>query len=106
MNRFTNVLLGGIFSLLMSATVLAAPDLDDPVVLETFVDGVVKTLMKNNNSPSGTVAIAHNGELIFAKGYGFQDIDEQVPVDPYTTLFRPGSTSKLFTWTAVMQLVE
>ena len=28
------------------------------------------------------------------------------PVDPRGTLFRPGSVSKLFTWTAVMQLVE
>ena len=28
------------------------------------------------------------------------------PVDPETTLFRPGSISKLFTWTAVMQQVE
>src|SRR5437762_6993297 len=27
-------------------------------------------------------------------------------VDPERTLFRPGSVSKLFTWTAVMQLVE
>src|SRR5690606_26176365 len=32
--------------------------------------------------------------------------DKQIPVDPYTTLFRPGSVSKLFTWVAVMQQVE
>src|SRR5690606_35310692 len=31
---------------------------------------------------------------------------EGTPVDPVATLFRPGSVSKLFTWTAVMQLVE
>ena len=31
---------------------------------------------------------------------------ERKPVDPANTLFRPGSVSKLFTWTAVMQLVE
>ena len=29
-----------------------------------------------------------------------------LPVDPALTLFRPGSVSKLLTWTAVMQLVE
>jgi CubicO group peptidase (beta-lactamase class C family) len=85
----------------------AAPaSLDDPAALEAFVDGMVKPLMKSNSSPSGTVAIARDGQLIFAKGYGFEDIDRQVPVDPAQTLFRPGSTSKLFTWTAVMQLVE
>jgi CubicO group peptidase (beta-lactamase class C family) len=62
--------------------------------------------MKNNSSPSGTVAIMRSGELILAKGYGFEDISKQTPVDPYRTLFRPGSVSKLFTWVAVMQLVE
>ncbi|MEQ8514223.1 MAG: serine hydrolase domain-containing protein, partial [Chromatocurvus sp.] len=59
-----------------------------------------------NNSPSGTVAIAHRGEVIFAKGYGYQDVEEGIPVRVDETLFRPGSVSKLFTWVAVMQLVE
>lgn len=80
--------------------------LDNAAALEAFIDGVVEPLMKNNNSPSGTVAIARDGELIFAKGYGYKDIDAQEPVDPATTLFRPGSVSKLATWVAVMQLVE
>ncbi len=84
----------------------AAPGLDNPAVLEAFIDGLVKPLMKNNSSPSGTIAIARDGELIFAKGYGYQNVDEQIPVDPAQTLFRPGSTSKLFTWVSIMQLVE
>ena len=44
--------------------------------------------------------------MIFAKGYGYSDIEKRTPVSPDSTLFRPGSISKLFTWTAVMQLVE
>ena len=44
--------------------------------------------------------------MIFAKGYGYADVEAQLPVDPEATLFRPGSISKLFTWVAVMQLVE
>jgi CubicO group peptidase (beta-lactamase class C family) len=80
--------------------------LNDSARLQTFFDGVIEPLMKNNNSPSGVIAIAHNGRLVFAKGYGFQDVAEQIPVDPYTTLFRPGSVSKLSTWVAVMQQVE
>jgi CubicO group peptidase (beta-lactamase class C family) len=43
---------------------------------------------------------------IFSKGYGFLDVENRIPVDPETTLFRPGSISKLFTWVAVMQQVE
>ncbi|MEH7226643.1 serine hydrolase, partial [Bacillus sp. JJ1566] len=42
----------------------------------------------------------------FEKGYGFANIEEQVKVNPETTMFRIGSVSKLFTWTAIMQLVE
>lgn len=43
---------------------------------------------------------------MYEKGFGLADIENNVPVDPDTTLFRIGSTSKLVTWTAVMQLVE
>ena len=106
MKRFIRFISITFCSVLMAANAAAAPSLDDPAQLEAFVDGVVKPLMKNNNSPSGTVAIMRNGELIFTRGYGFQDVEEQVPVDPARTLFRPGSTSKLFTWVSVMQQVE
>ena len=107
MTRLTKYLIHSLLILFFASSSLAAePNLDDPVQLESFVDGVVKPLMKANNSPAGTVAIARGGELILAKGYGFEDVEQQVPVDPYETLFRPGSTSKLFTWVSVMQLVE
>jgi CubicO group peptidase (beta-lactamase class C family) len=52
------------------------------------------------------VAVVKDGKLLFAKGYGYSDYEKKVPVSPENTLFRPGSISKLFTWTSVMQLVE
>jgi CubicO group peptidase (beta-lactamase class C family) len=52
------------------------------------------------------VVIVKDGQVLVEKGYGFADYERRIPVDPRATLFRPGSTSKLFTWTAVMQLVE
>lgn len=85
---------------------VAAADVTNPAVVEAFVDGVVKPHMKNHNSPSGVVAVMKDGEMIFAKGYGFIDVEKRIPVDPKTSLFRPGSISKLFTWVSVMQLVE
>lgn len=106
MNRFVTPMLTALCSLILTLNTHAAVQWDDPDSLEAFVDGVVETLMKNNNSPAGTVAIARHGELVFAKGYGFQDLDKRIPVDPYVSMFRPGSTSKLFTWVSVMQLVE
>ena len=83
-----------------------ATGIDNPAALEAFMDGVAKSLMRTNGSPAGTVAVMKDGELVLARGYGFQDIENQVPVDPHTTLVRPGSVSKLFTWVAVMQQVE
>jgi CubicO group peptidase (beta-lactamase class C family) len=44
--------------------------------------------------------------LIFAKGYGYADVDKRNCVLANETLFQVGSVSKLFVWTAVMQLAE
>ncbi|MDT9600685.1 serine hydrolase domain-containing protein [Sphingosinicella rhizophila] len=74
--------------------------------LEHFIDGVMAQQLDNREVAGATVAVVHQGKLLFARGYGYQDVDKKIPVDPARTLFRPGSTSKLFTWTALMQLVE
>lgn len=52
------------------------------------------------------MVVVKDGEVLTQKGYGYADAAQRKPVDPQLTLFRPGSVSKLFTWTAVMQLVE
>ncbi len=106
MKRFKFWISGTMVALLMTTTAAVAANLEDPLTLEAYVDGIVTPLMKNHSSPSGTVAIVKDGELLLAKGYGYEDLEAREPVDPYQTLFRPGSTSKLFTWVAVMQLVE
>ncbi len=101
------VALAGLAVMVNSAASFAqVPDVTNPAIVEAFVDGAVKPLMKANHSPSGVVAVMKDGELIFAKGYGYIDVENRTPVDPETSLFRPGSISKLFTWISVMQLVE
>jgi CubicO group peptidase (beta-lactamase class C family) len=78
----------------------------DPAELETFIDGMMAAHMPSREIPAATIAVVKDGELFFAKGYGFANREEKIPVEADRTLFRPGSTSKLFTWTAVMQLAE
>lgn len=78
----------------------------DPEELEGFIDGVMSDEMKMNHIPGAVVSVVKDGELIFEKGYGYSDYESKTPVDPERTLFRVGSISKLFIWTAVMQLVE
>ena len=70
------------------------------------MDGLVPTALKTGHVPGAVVVIVKDGQVLLEKGYGFADYEKRIPVDPRATLFRPGSTSKLFTWTAVMQLVE
>lgn len=80
--------------------------LEDPAELEAFADGVMNALMGRDHVAGAVLVVVKDGNLFFSKGYGYADVENRVPVDPEETLFRPGSVSKLFTWTAVMQLVE
>lgn len=74
--------------------------------LTQFIDGTMAIQMDAKPAAGAMVAVVKDGALLLAKGYGYADVEKRIPVDPDRTLFRPGSTSKLFTWTAVMQLVE
>lgn len=74
--------------------------------VEAFLDGIVPLQLAREDIAGATVAIVKDGNILFARGYGYADVAKKKPVSPEETLFRPGSVSKLFTWTAVMQLVE
>ena len=74
--------------------------------LSTFLDGMVPYMIQRGDIAGGVISVVKDGKLLFARGYGYADLKARTPVSPETTLFRPGSTSKLFTWTAVMQQVE
>src|SRR6185312_8485022 len=52
------------------------------------------------------IVIVKDGQVLLEKGYGYADMAAKTPIDPARTLVRPGSISKLFTWTGVMQQVE
>jgi CubicO group peptidase (beta-lactamase class C family) len=52
------------------------------------------------------VAVVQESRVVYLHGYGTADRDNGTPVSAQSTLFRTGSVSNLFTWTAVMQLVE
>jgi len=74
--------------------------------LESFLDGVMPLQLAREDIAGAVISVVKDGKLLFAKGYGYSDVEKKTPVSPDSTLFRPGSVSKLFTWTAVMQLVE
>ncbi|WP_422122406.1 serine hydrolase domain-containing protein [Planococcus sp. X10-3] len=73
--------------------------------LEDFVDQYVDEYIGETVAGASIVVIKDN-EIVLSKGYGWADIENETPVDPGNTVFEWGSVSKLFVWTAVMQLVE
>ncbi len=78
----------------------------DPAELEGFLDGLMAAHRAELGIAGATVAVVRDGELLLSKGYGWADVEARRPVDPASTLFRIGSVTKPFTWTAVMQLEE
>lgn len=74
--------------------------------LEAWLDGFMPFAMARGDIAGAVVVVVKDGSILLQKGYGYADVKERKAVDPERTLFRPGSVSKLFTWTAVMQQVE
>ncbi len=74
--------------------------------LASLFDAVIPAQLARNDIAGAAVAVVRGGQVVFAKGYGYADAATRKPVSASETLFRIGSVSKLFTWTAVMQLVE
>lgn len=73
---------------------------------EEYFDRVIPEQLESLHIAGAAVTVVEGGETVFAEGYGFADVENGIKVQPEVTLFRIGSVSKLFTWTAVMQLAE
>ena len=74
--------------------------------LSAFLDGVIPQQIEKADIAGAVVAVVKDGKVLFERGYGYSDVEKKTSVSPQDTLFRPGSISKTFTWTAVMQQVE
>jgi CubicO group peptidase (beta-lactamase class C family) len=83
-----------------TAVALTADDVN------AWFDGYLLYALHTGDIAGAVVVVVKDGKILTERGYGYSDVAKRTPVDPKLTLFRPGSVSKLFTWTAVMQLVE
>jgi CubicO group peptidase (beta-lactamase class C family) len=91
---------------LWCAVAAAAPHELTAADANAWLDGYLPYALARGDIAGAVVVIVKDGQILTQRAYGFADVAARQPVDPANTLFRPGSTSKLFTWTAVMQLVE
>lgn len=83
-----------------------AERLVDPHELEQWADEYYGRAIEERRAPGLTVSVVQDGEIIFAKGYGYEDYAERVPVDPERSGFIVGSITKTFIATAIGQLID
>jgi CubicO group peptidase (beta-lactamase class C family) len=83
-----------------------AGNVSDRGDLEAFFDGAVNVQLEAKHIAGAVVTVVVGDKMVFTKGYGYADVEARRKVDPEKTLFRIGSITKLFTYTAVMQQVE
>lgn len=69
------------------------------------IDSTINKILNDWNVPGCGVGIVIKDKLVFAKGYGYRDLENKLPITP-STLFQIASNTKLFTATAIGFLVE
>nr|WP_321410471.1 serine hydrolase domain-containing protein [uncultured Carboxylicivirga sp.] len=70
-----------------------------------YLEKQINRFIHRENIVGASVAIAKDGQLLYAKGFGYADKESHDLVQPYN-LFRVASVSKLITAIGVMKLYE
>ena len=81
------------------------PDLFSDDERFSSIDQNINRFLKKWNIAGASVAIAKEGKVVFAKGYGYSDKENEINVNTHN-LFRIASVSKLITATGIMKLME
>jgi CubicO group peptidase (beta-lactamase class C family) len=73
--------------------------------INSSIDDIVHREMKERRIPGLQIAVVQNGKIVLSKSYGLAYIQDSIPVKN-NTIFPINSNTKVFTATAIMQLVE
>jgi CubicO group peptidase (beta-lactamase class C family) len=69
------------------------------------IDSIMEKFLQDEKIKGASVAISKEGKLVYAKGFGFADEENNIFVEP-KSLFRIASVSKLVTAVGIMKLHE
>ena len=72
--------------------------------LKSF-DELMREFVRENEIPGAALAVAKDGRLVYARGFGYANRERKEPVRP-DSLFRIASISKSFTAVATLQMIE
>src|SRR5210317_1163149 len=70
------------------------------------IDKLCSVTFNEGNFPGMAVTVAIRDSIIWAKGYGYADVERRKEIDPKASIFRIGSVSKTVTSSGLAQLVE
>ena len=76
-----------------------------PVPEMTQSDNLISNFLAAYGIPGATVAIAKDGKIVYMRAFGYSDVSQTVPTQPYN-LFRIASLSKQITSITVMKLMQ
>ena len=105
LNRFLSALVGVVLVWFVASScrlVLAAPSPDETI---KAIDRIASEDIDKKKVASYAVGVMKDGRLILARGYGFADLENDVPATA-ETVYRLGSITKQFTAMAILQLAE
>ncbi|MGO9111302.1 MAG: serine hydrolase domain-containing protein [Thermoguttaceae bacterium] len=84
----------------------AFSEITGPVVPKLAAyDELMTAFMREHKPPGAALAVAYHGRLVYARGFGYADVERREPMRP-AALFRIASISKPFTAATVMQLIQ
>ena len=68
-------------------------------------DSYMDNILKDWNIAGAGIGIVYKNKLVFAKGYGYREFEQKLPVTP-KTLYQIASNTKLFTAVSIGMLVD
>ena len=81
-------------------TIAQAPEVASNIKL---LEAWIESQMAYRSVPGMSVGVVYDQTLIWARGFGYADVEKKIPATP-ATIYRMASVTKTFTATAIMQL--
>ena len=79
-------------------------NLNNQIQMKSFEE-FTEELISKHQIPGVGIGFAHNGTAVYEKGFGYRNVEKQLPVT-MDTVFGIASVTKSFTCAAIMQLQE
>jgi serine beta-lactamase-like protein LACTB, mitochondrial len=92
-------------ALLLFTSILSAQEHKFPDEKRTAIEAAVSKFIASSHAPGVSVAVVENGEYEWSSGFGFADLENNVPASEHT-LYRMGSVSKSLTAVGALELWE